>query len=908
MKLQLLSLAGACVIASPLFGAPPLYDQNVTPDAIFGSGNANGFFTLDRDNGVELGLRGKLRFPVPLNIFNSNGDGTYTFRTGWGGVGDPLNPEWAFEWSVNSDWDGSSPYLLDDLTYKIGMDFDPGPDAYYLVFDHITPTSPTSFWDHSIGTNGTGNGAGVEAANNAAYVALLAGNNVAQNSWRATFFDNYLFTFDPDDIGRYEYYVSAFDGSGRVAHSAITIFALDNVSLTLDGAGCQGADQDPVTPGHQIKVTLSVRNPDSMAITGYQAFLEFNSATMTYVGATSNYSAMPFTGHIQPIATAEVSPGKLRLDGSTAPLAPALVDDALAATLFFTVTPGGGCGNYVVSFDLGQPFDSEASNVGLPYTTDLLDSPTIVTDATAPSITAQTTLTVNAEPGVCTADIFPQLFPFNSDPPLSPTQAPGVFYTDRYPPFLFESSFFDGDFRLLHQINVADSAANRPPAFSSGFYDTQGRKFDINSGVGSSVSIDLFIGSDWGTNPRRADLWLTTFDSLNDISGFPILGFANTDGVPAGDTFRVFVQDTDQNPSNGFTPGWVNLGLPGGFAYGKWYTLRVTLTGASYFFEVIDGGTTVLSYTDAITFGSVLIGNTIIQAFNFGSTYDVYWDNLHIPGQYPTSSDNCGGLPTVTGVRDDLQPLTSPYPVGDTVITWTATDDCGNAATTTQTVTVLNTVVVNVTVELQGSGPATRCIHFAPDDCGDAISEYLTFSGSLPATVTASIELPCGTWTSLCAKDKQHSQWATTSLTNEGAYYSADMTLFLKAGDTDNDGDVDINDVTLFVAQFGTSPGDGGCPWNGTTRSADFSNNGPVGAEDYSVLTLNWLTTSSCACTFAQEGEDEERPGVRWLAVHDELTAAADLDRNGRVDVRDVEVLEKRYGLSGELSKRMRQK
>jgi hypothetical protein len=134
----------------------------------------------------------------------------------------------------------------------------------------------------------------------------------------------------------------------------------------------------------------------------------------------------------------------------------------------------------------------------------------------------------------------------------------------------------------------------------------------------------------------------------------------------------------------------------------------------------------------------------------------------------------------------------------------------------------------------------------------------------------------------------------------------ATSTLLLKAGDTDNDGDVDINDVTLFVAQFGTSPGSGGCPWNGTTRSADFSNNGPVGAEDYSVMTANWLTTSSCACTFAQEGEGKELAADPWVGVHDAITAAADLDHNGRVDVRDVEILEQRHGLSGELSHRMR--
>lgn len=902
MKIQILPLAAACVLASPLFGSPPLYDQNVTPDAIFGGGNANGFYTVDRSNGVELGLRAKVRFPSPANIFNSNGDGTYTFKRGFGGGSDPLNPFWHFEWSVNSDWDGSSPYVLKDLTYEIGMDFDPSADTYFLTFDHITPNSPPFFWDHSIGTNATGNGGGVEAVNNAGYVSLLAGNNVAQNSWRPTFFDNYLYTFNPNDVGRYEYYLSAFNSFGRVAHTGITIFSLDKVSLTIDGEGCQGVDQDPITPGHQIKVTLNIRNPDSVAITGYQAFLQFDAGSMTYVGATSSYSASPFALHLQPISTANVSTGELRLDGSVNFGSPAITGGALAATLYFTVAPGG-CGNHSVSFDLDEGFASEVSNVGIPYATDLLDSPTFKTDATPPTITAQSNLVVHAEPGLCSADIFPQRFPFNTDPVLNSVQTPGQFYTDRYAPFLFESEYFDGDFRLHQQVNVADSAANRPPAYSSTFYNTQGRKFDVNSGVGSSVSMDLYIGSDWTTNDRRADLWLTTFDNANNISGFPILGFANIAGGPfAGGAFRVFTQDTDQNPSNGYTADWVSLGLPSGFATDKWYTLRVTLYGSAYLFEVLDNGTPVLSYVDNVTEGSVLIGNTIIQAYNFGSTYDVYWDNLQIAGQYPTTSDGCGGLPNVVGRRSDSQPLTSPYPVGNTVITWTATDDCGNSASTTETVTVLNTVEVNVTVQLQGSGPATRCIRFVPNSCGAAVSELVDFTG-FPGTGAASIELPCGTWTTLCAKDQQHTQWASTTLTNMGTHYEANTLLVLKAGDTDNDGDVDINDVTLFLAQYGTLPPTGGCPWDGT-RSADFSNNGPVLGEDYSALTANWLTTSACFCTMPSEG-GEGRP-ERWISVHDPISTKADLDHNGRVDVRDVEILEKRHGLSGELSKRMR--
>ena len=38
------------------------FDANVTNNVIYGSGNTNGSFTLDRTNGIELGLRAKVRF------------------------------------------------------------------------------------------------------------------------------------------------------------------------------------------------------------------------------------------------------------------------------------------------------------------------------------------------------------------------------------------------------------------------------------------------------------------------------------------------------------------------------------------------------------------------------------------------------------------------------------------------------------------------------------------------------------------------------------------------------------------------------------------------------------------------------------------------------------------------------
>ncbi|MEX0323085.1 MAG: PEP-CTERM sorting domain-containing protein [Puniceicoccaceae bacterium] len=221
-----------------------LYDQDITPDVIFGSGNANGFFTVDQDNGVELGLRAKLRFDAtnsPQNIFNSNGDGTYTFQAGLPPTGFAWAPGststalWNFEWSINSNYDGSSSYNLDDLFYTIDIDFDPSAATNFLSFDpiNIAETATKNYADHSIGDNTTGNGLGTEATDRTTYLPLIANNNVAQNSWNMEFFDDALngFPFNGNTTGVYTFRLTAFDSSNNVlAQASIDVLAVPEPS------------------------------------------------------------------------------------------------------------------------------------------------------------------------------------------------------------------------------------------------------------------------------------------------------------------------------------------------------------------------------------------------------------------------------------------------------------------------------------------------------------------------------------------------------------------------------------------------------------------------------------------------------------------------------------------------------
>lgn len=217
------------------------FDQNITPDVIFGSGNDNGSFTTDRANGVEIGLRGKLRFNAsndPENTFNSNGDGTYSFATGTPPTGfswipnAPTTPIWNFDWSVNTNYDGTGA-VLNAFTYLIGIDFDPSLATDFLEFDPIkgfNQATSSVQWDHGIGTNATANGGGTSISNNTSdasgYETLLNNNNVAQNSWSMEFFNTGPYSsFDPKVDGTYSIYIAAFDGGNEIARSEIQIIA-----------------------------------------------------------------------------------------------------------------------------------------------------------------------------------------------------------------------------------------------------------------------------------------------------------------------------------------------------------------------------------------------------------------------------------------------------------------------------------------------------------------------------------------------------------------------------------------------------------------------------------------------------------------------------------------------------------
>jgi len=192
------------------------------------------------------------------------------------------------------------------------------------------------------------------------------------------------------------------------------------------------------------------------------------------------------------------------------------------------------------------------------------------------------------------------------DPVITASSAsPGVWYTDRYAPAGFTNGTLGIENVLKQTISAADGATSRPSAFSTAFYNTQGRKLDAPTAT-TSLSIDLFIDSSWTDNSRRyAGLWGTGFDGGGSVTAYPILEFG--EGV-----LRYW---------NG--AAYVPTSAP--VTLGSWVNLSIELDGGSWIFEV--DGTQVGS---SLANGSAEIGNVILQGYNTaaGVSYDIHWDNL----------------------------------------------------------------------------------------------------------------------------------------------------------------------------------------------------------------------------------------------------------------------------------------
>ncbi len=206
---------------------------------------------------------------------------------------------------------------------------------------------------------------------------------------------------------------------------------------------------------------------------------------------------------------------------------------------------------------------------------------------------------------------------------------PSGWVVDRYAPDSFSNvGTYQGRSDVLGiGIGPNGSVANRPSAYSSQFYDTQGMQYSVSGGSGSTLSADLYLPGSWLASSNgavRTDMWGVMTDG-SSVSDYPIIGFTNQspDGYVG---FRVW--DDTLNSGAG---GWVELGTTG--LADSWNSLSIDFTGTDFLYEL--NGTLV--YDQSNTYGSIAFQALIMQAYNFDDAanfpnavitpYVAHWSN-----------------------------------------------------------------------------------------------------------------------------------------------------------------------------------------------------------------------------------------------------------------------------------------
>lgn len=210
-----------------------VHNSNIVGNAIYGSGNADGGWTINQTGNMELALRAKVRYDLsdnqPKNVFNANGDGTFNHAAGNPGGANSGRGRWNLEWSVNTDASGTGGDKLSGYNFILGVDSNAGAGttwhSYSLV--GIGGTVAGAPYDHSFGNNSTASGAGAEPTDAASFAALLSGSNLMQNSTNMEFVDDGILfgsDFNPNVDGRYSFFLEAYSLTGQlIGRTDITV-------------------------------------------------------------------------------------------------------------------------------------------------------------------------------------------------------------------------------------------------------------------------------------------------------------------------------------------------------------------------------------------------------------------------------------------------------------------------------------------------------------------------------------------------------------------------------------------------------------------------------------------------------------------------------------------------------------
>lgn len=285
----------------------------------------------------------------------------------------------------------------------------------------------------------------------------------------------------------------------------------------------------------------------------------------------------------------------------------------------------------------------------------------------------------------------------------------------------------------------------------------------------------------------------------------------------------------------------------------------------------------------------------------------------------PTGSDSCDNSVEVTYSRSSGSGLLSFAAGGVTTITWTATDDCGNTATSTTTVDVSADSLMVITAAQAGafsaSGAFTRGLRAEVSKSGASDSDTQTMSltpagsgassraeGSVTVYASGSTN-----WAGGCARisDPLHTLRRSLSIAASnssgsfnGRSYNSRFTVdgaasadYLAVGNANSDAVIDILDFSTFVAQRGSTL-DVNTTASTSGTHTDFNASGTVNNSDLSFLAVNFFGVDE-TCGGSYNGPAPmDRIAVRQLRrMGLGYQAIADINNDGWVDSTDIALL-----------------
>lgn len=448
----------------------------------------------------------------------------------------------------------------------------------------------------------------------------------------------------------------------------------------------------------QIEIELSMLDLTQTA-SGFQAFLEYDTSILSFRGDLSTYSAAPFSLHIQSMATAEVAPGEINVDGADIGGGGGTSADSLLATLVFDVL--GDCDTTEVGFrNCGSPTKLSFAGVAIPTT--LVETPVFTVDVTPPVITfCPPDLTIE-----CDEDTLP------GSTLGTAVGGIGVYYNNNgggenpanqsYLKAQFSQANTNGAEFTFSTAPIAGNGLSWNAIFSGFVFPSQ-HGLDLllpaptADGTAPPPPLDAFDNVDStvaGATNAGPVVW-----GINDYKGSSPSGPANPANSSINTAFR----------SNGLDPGAVLFNFDVSQA-GPIFTAEVsgvlTSDGLIHWFgpttgsnpnfttDMIDFGMNGLFYfSGTLTYDST--GDTGVDLVDFYSgSIDLVANSSNAALGLALATDNCSAFPTIF-----FTDVVTPGACADASTierTWHAVDDCGNETTCLQTITILDTTAPEI--------------------------------------------------------------------------------------------------------------------------------------------------------------------------------------------------------------------